>query len=216
VWGLPQAGILANKWLRWKLAPFGYFEHVNTPGLWYHESCRILFILIVNDFGVKYVNKADVDHLGASIKLTFTLTKDWTGNLYHGIALAWDDDNRTVDISMPGSIKKKLQEYNHVRSKKIQTCPHTPAPKQFGLEAQRPLPADDSPPLNKKGIKHVQQIFGSILYYARVVDMTVLMALNTIAIKQAKATEKTMVKCTQLLNYLAYHADAKFVFMPQT
>jgi hypothetical protein len=33
VWGLPQAGILANKQLHWKLAPFGYFEKVNTPGL---------------------------------------------------------------------------------------------------------------------------------------------------------------------------------------
>jgi hypothetical protein len=146
VWGLPQAGILANKHLRRKLAPFGYFKNVNTPGLWYHISCPISFTLVVNDFSVKYVNKADVDHLVASIKSTYTLTEDWTGNLYCGIALAWDYDNRTVDISMPGYIKKKLQEYNHVRSKKVQTFPYTLAPKQFGLEAQRPLPADDSPP----------------------------------------------------------------------
>jgi hypothetical protein len=32
VWGLPQAGILANKRLRRKLAPFGYYECINTPG----------------------------------------------------------------------------------------------------------------------------------------------------------------------------------------
>jgi hypothetical protein len=37
VWGLPQAGILENKQLRCKLEPFGYYECVNTPGLWYHE-----------------------------------------------------------------------------------------------------------------------------------------------------------------------------------
>jgi hypothetical protein len=37
VWGLPQAGILANKQLRQKLVPFGYKEHGNTLGLWYHE-----------------------------------------------------------------------------------------------------------------------------------------------------------------------------------
>jgi len=42
--------------------------------------------------------------------------------------------------------------------------------------------------------------------------MTVLMALSTIAIKQTKVTEKTMAKCTQLLNYLAYYADAKVRF----
>lgn len=34
IWGLPQAGILPNKRLRWKLAPFGYYECVNTLGLW--------------------------------------------------------------------------------------------------------------------------------------------------------------------------------------
>ncbi len=146
VWGLPQAGILANKQLHWKLAPFGYFEKVNTPGLWYHVSHPILFTLVVNDFCIKYVNKADVDHLVASIKSTYTLTKDWTGNLYCGIALAWDYDNRTVDILMPGYIKKKLQEYKHGRSNKIQTYPYTWASKQFGLEAQLPLPADNSPP----------------------------------------------------------------------
>jgi hypothetical protein len=33
VWGLPQAGILANKPLQRKLAPFEYYKHTNTPGL---------------------------------------------------------------------------------------------------------------------------------------------------------------------------------------
>jgi hypothetical protein len=33
VWGLPQAGIFANKKLRRKLAPFGYYKCVETPGL---------------------------------------------------------------------------------------------------------------------------------------------------------------------------------------
>ncbi len=79
VWSLPQAGILANKLLRQKLVPFGYFKHVNTPGLWYHESHPISFTLVVDNFGVKYVNKDDVDHLVASIKATYTLTKNWSG-----------------------------------------------------------------------------------------------------------------------------------------
>ena len=82
---------------------------------------------------------------------------------------------------MPGYIKKKLQEYEHVMPKKLQTCPYSPEPKQFGTEAQAPLPPDSSPTLDKKGIKQVQQIVGSILYYARAVDMTVLMALSLIA-----------------------------------
>jgi hypothetical protein len=38
VWGLSQAGILTNKCLRRKLAPFGYYKCVNTLSLWHHES----------------------------------------------------------------------------------------------------------------------------------------------------------------------------------
>ncbi len=38
VWGLPQAGILANKRLRKRLAPFGYYKSTNTPGLWLHKT----------------------------------------------------------------------------------------------------------------------------------------------------------------------------------
>jgi hypothetical protein len=53
VWGLPQAGILANKRLRRKLAPFGYFEHSKTPGLWYHATRPISFTLVVDNFSVK-------------------------------------------------------------------------------------------------------------------------------------------------------------------
>jgi hypothetical protein len=83
VWGLPQAGILANKRLQQKLVlvPFGYKEHAKTLGLWYHETRPISFSLVVDDFGVKYVNKADVEHLMTSLKSTYKLTADWTGDL---------------------------------------------------------------------------------------------------------------------------------------
>jgi len=43
----------------------------------------------------------------------YELTEDWSGDLYCGITLHWDYIARTVDISMPGYIKKLLQKYNH-------------------------------------------------------------------------------------------------------
>ncbi len=55
-----------------------------------------------NFFGVKFFIKAYVDHLISSIKQAYTLTEDWTGNLYCGILLDWDYVNRTIDISMLG------------------------------------------------------------------------------------------------------------------
>jgi hypothetical protein len=63
--------------------------------------------------------------------------------------------------------------------------------------------------LDAKGIKRIQQIVGSILYYASAVDMTVLMALSSIAVEQTKATEKTLGCCLQLLDYLASNSEAK-------
>jgi hypothetical protein len=63
VWGLPQAGILANKLLRKWLLPHGYYECANTPGLWKHITHPISFTLGVDNFGVKYVRKEHTDHL---------------------------------------------------------------------------------------------------------------------------------------------------------
>ena len=62
VWGLPQAGILANKLLRKRLLPHGYCECSNTPGPWKHKTRPISFMLVVDNFGVKYVGKEHVDH----------------------------------------------------------------------------------------------------------------------------------------------------------
>ncbi len=158
------------------------------------------------------MSREDIDHLIDSIKKTYTLTEDWMGNLYCGITLEWDYVNRHVGISMPNYIKKKLQEYGHIIPTRIHSCPYHPEPKKYGSEAQASLPPDATPRLDKAGIKRVQQIVGSILYYARAVDMTVLMGLSSIAVEQTKATEKTMERRIDLLNYLATNQDAKVRF----
>jgi hypothetical protein len=135
VWGLPQAGILANKLLRKQLAPHGYYECINTPGLWRHEWRPITFTLVVDDFGVKYLGKEHADHLVASLKMKYKLVEDWAGDLYCGIKLHWDYDARTLDISMPGYVRRQLLKYKHVTSSRPQHCPHSPEPKKYGSEA---------------------------------------------------------------------------------
>jgi hypothetical protein len=113
VWGLLQAGILADKLLRQRLLPHGYFECANMPGLWKQKTRPIAFPLVVDDFGVKYVGKEHVDHLIAAIKEKYELVEDWSGDLYCGIKLAWDYNAQTLDISMPGYICKMLLKYKH-------------------------------------------------------------------------------------------------------
>ena len=63
MYGLPHAGIIAQKLLEERLAKHGYRQSDHTPGLWIHDWRPISFSLIVNDFGVKDVGKEHADHL---------------------------------------------------------------------------------------------------------------------------------------------------------
>jgi hypothetical protein len=212
VWGLPQAGILADKLLRKQLMSHSNYECNNTPGLWKHKTRRILFTLVVDDFGVKYVGKEHVAHLIWCIKQKYELTKNWTGDLYCGIKLSWDYDARMLDIPMPGYIKKVLQKYKLQMPFRPQHCPYAPALNQYGAEAQTPIPVNISPKLSPNKIKKIQQVIVSILYYACAVDITILMALSSIAIEQSKGTTNTMERAKQLLDYLATYPDTTICF----
>jgi hypothetical protein len=65
MYGLPQAGILANEFLQRNLAKDGYRPTQHTHGLWTHDTRPISFSLVVDDFGVKYVGREHAEHLMA-------------------------------------------------------------------------------------------------------------------------------------------------------
>jgi hypothetical protein len=67
---------------------------------------------------------------------------------------------------------------------------------------------DETPPLTAKQCLNIQKVIGSVLYYARAVDPTVLMPLNDIATEQTRATEKTQAATNQLVDYLVTHPYA--------
>ena len=62
MYGLKQAAILAYKKLLLHLQPRGYYPIPGTSGLWRHKTRKTIFCLCVDDFGIKYCNKDDVDH----------------------------------------------------------------------------------------------------------------------------------------------------------
>jgi hypothetical protein len=70
VYGLLQAGILANNILVTRLAPHGYHPDEHTHGLWRHKTRPIIFTMVADYFGVKYVGKEHADHLLNAIKNT--------------------------------------------------------------------------------------------------------------------------------------------------
>ena len=82
----------------------------------------------------------------------------------------------------------------------------------YGKTRQFASPDDNSPHLSKQATKRVQSVVGSFLYYSRVIDNTVLPALNKISLMQAAPTEKTNNKIEMLLNYLHMHKNAAIRF----
>jgi hypothetical protein len=108
---------------------------------------------------------------------------------------------------MPGYIDKLLAHFEHKPPLKPQHSPHATPPCKFGHDAQEPVKHDHQPILPPDQIKRIQQIIGTILYHARAVDITTLVALSSIAAKQIIATESTKTKIVQLLDYLYTHKD---------
>ena len=53
MYGLKQAGRIANDWLKQHLKTYGYVPCRYTPGLFTHTSRKISFALCVDNFGVK-------------------------------------------------------------------------------------------------------------------------------------------------------------------
>ena len=64
MYGIKQAGLIANVRLTAHLAKYGYAPTPRTPGLWRHHTCNISFCLVIDDFGVKY----------SKLSKTFTLS----------------------------------------------------------------------------------------------------------------------------------------------
>ena len=67
-YGLKQSGKIAHNDLVRQLSKHGYHKSKCTEGLFLHKTRNIAFTLVVDDFAIKYTNKADVDHLLECIK----------------------------------------------------------------------------------------------------------------------------------------------------
>ncbi|KAL7487011.1 hypothetical protein ACHAW6_012612 [Cyclotella cf. meneghiniana] len=98
IYGLPQAGILANMYLGKCLNEFSYHQSKFNPGLWSHKMHSIQFSLFVDDFGGKYVYPQDIEHLTLALstinpetgKPMFEISVDKTASRFIGLSLDWD------------------------------------------------------------------------------------------------------------------------------
>ncbi len=136
MYGLPQAGILAQELLEERLVKHGYMQSKIVPGYWKHKSLPIDFTLVVDDFGVKYVGKETASHLIRALKQDYDITIDWSGKKYVGRTFNWDYANRRVHLSMPGYVNKAIERFQIEIPKKAQDSPHPHAIPSYGAKIQ--------------------------------------------------------------------------------
>jgi hypothetical protein len=206
IYGLPQAGKLANEQLIRHLQPFGYAPVKFTPGLWKHETRNIQFLLVVDDFGVKFNNAADAKHLINALETAYQLTTDWEGEKYCGLKLKWNYGRRTIEMSMPGYVERALQRFQHVVRQR-QDNPYKYIPPEFGAKVQYTPDEDLSPLLDADGKKFVQEALGTLLYLGRAVDPTILVTISSLSTQQSNPTENTLKAVLHLLDYCGTHPN---------
>ena len=212
MYGLPQAGLLANELLEKRLNEAGYRQSKLVPGLWKHDWRPIQFTLVVDDFGVKYVGEQHAKHLKHTLEQHYKVTTDWTGRRYIGITLDWDYVRRQVHLSMPGYVAKALKQFQHIAPKRKQNAPFPSAKIEYGAKQQFVKQDKPSPPLNKKGKRFIQQVCGKFLFLGRAVDSTLLCPISAIASQSANPTEETMKHTKQLLDYVASQDEAVLTY----
>ena len=68
--------LLAQELLEEQLAKNDYQQNKLMPGLWTHHTRLIQFCLIMDDFGIEYVEKEHAEHLKQSFEQTYEITTD--------------------------------------------------------------------------------------------------------------------------------------------
>ena len=208
MYGLPQAGILAQRLLEQRLNKHGYAQNQAVPGLWTHKTRPISFTLVVDDFGIKYVGREHAMHLISILKEHYEIAEDWKGKKFIGLTLDWDYVTQKVHVSMPGYIDNALARFQHERPKRKQYSPHKHVSPTYGARVQYVENEQLGLPLDKTQKTYVQAVTGTLLYYARAVDSTILTALNAIATQQANPTQSTLEEVKQVLDYCASQEEA--------
>ena len=95
---------------------------------------------------------------------------------------------------MPGYVNMSLIRFKNCTPKRRQDQLYQHVIPNYGAKIQYAVGPDGTALLDKDGKKFVQQVTGTFLYYARAVDITMLVALSALASKQASLTKKTMEK----------------------
>jgi hypothetical protein len=82
---------------------------------------------------------------------------------------------------MPGYIKAALHNYQHPAPARPKHPPHMWNPPMYGAKTQLVNDPTPRPALSDKDVSKLQQLTGTLRYYTRAVDPTLIMPINVFA-----------------------------------
>jgi len=212
LYGLPQAGRLAHEKLTTLLAKHDY-RPTSTPCLFKHATNGLYFTLVVDDFLIKYHDRASLEHLFTSIREEYNFDVDETATKYIGMTIDYNKPQRTITISMPGYVTAALKHFGVIMDPKPTHCPAKLEPILYGQKIQY-ASTDDSPPVTATQTTFIREVIGVFLYYARAVDPTMLSTLSKLSLGQSTPTMATYDAILHFLQYAATYPDASIQYHP--
>ena len=117
----------------------------------------------IDDFGVKYSTRADLNYLNNTLQTKYTTSSDITGTFYCGLTLKWYYQLQYVDISMSGYIDKVTKRFALPSPLKPYHSLSDHIDPSYGTRVQYTDPIDTSPRLFPKETTTVQEIIGTLL-----------------------------------------------------
>jgi hypothetical protein len=161
---------------------------------------------------VEYVGLEHFNHLLNLLKKYHGVQCNMSGDKFAGMNIKWDYANKCCRICMRGYIENLLIKFNHPTPPKRRLSPYACTPITYGAKSQF-APNEDTSELLDAPRKHrVQEIVGSLLYYARAVDNKLLVAISAISSQQAQATVVTEQAVHYLLDYVATYPNDGIVY----
>jgi hypothetical protein len=205
-YGLPQAGALSQERLFAHLLQHGYTQLSLSQSLFRNEDGSIRFSLVVDDFAVIWSKKASMEHLIQTLRKLYTVKVSWEGSKYLGMNITMDRIKRNVMLSMPGYVDKLLHKLRPLGVKPVTTPAIYTAPNYKSPKAQTAT-VDTSPLATPEQKRELQVIIGTLLYYARTVDPSILTAVHELGSVQSSPTMHDRLKAERLLRYLSVNQN---------
>lgn len=206
IYGLKNAGILAQKQLVKLLNESGYYAETDTPCIFNHKDNKdITFTLTVDDFGIKYTHVTSRQHLLETLQKKYVVTTNYKGDEHIGLKITWDYPNGKFTTQIPGYIHALLKRLDLTNLPGAESaCIYTPP--SYGTKGAQMSNETTYEPCTDAEKLLIQRASGALLYYSAATDATMGPAVAKLSCSGFNTNSVTLLM--RLLNFASRYQDA--------